>query len=517
VPLLAILAFAAVAIPATASAADRTVRLTLDPSSAACTWDAQLDCSYLETRNGNQPAPDPTDPAATAPTFLNLANLPGPIELDAIVHDDGTVTVPDGNVDWPDYVTTLQNPLVGEVTVTIRFAQTGDWTGTFDETTGAVDLTAPLGLSFSLACDPASPTLCSAVFGATGNMGTWAVRSASGPVELTTGHQDAVDPPAAYGPAWIGPVAEDGDPYDAGDGDLTLIGNGQVLHRLEPTDCVDPTSVACMNPGIGGLVLPPLNDAIGATATEDTVPGAIDMRLTFDLTEPVTSNPSEVDFGEQLEGRASEAKTVTITAPSVGQVEIRRLFNEGGDDADFWIANDQCGSVVPAGESCNVRIRFTPSGLGARSTDLTARIVSPISGDPETIPVATLKGTGVEEPLPPPPVRSIRPEILPKVFARVSGSGKVVVGKVRCPEGECTVVPRRVRFRAGGKSIGVRLRAPNEVAEGKRAKLRAVLGNRGERLLDRAGKGKVNAKVRVRSTNGTSAQRTFQVKVRPKG
>ncbi|MDQ2622699.1 MAG: hypothetical protein M3Y45_06625, partial [Actinomycetota bacterium] len=134
------------------SAADRTVRMTLQPSGAACTAYDQLDCSYLEARNGNGEAPDPA--AGPDPTFLNMALLPSLPTVDATISDTGDVTIPSGKVSFPEFPTSLENALVGTVAIKIQISASDDWTGTFDEATGDMSLEAPIGLTFKLNCDP---------------------------------------------------------------------------------------------------------------------------------------------------------------------------------------------------------------------------------------------------------------------------------------------------------------------------------------------------------------------------
>jgi hypothetical protein len=156
-PALALTAAIAVvlsAAPGVAAAADRAVRLTADPSAEACTAFDPLDCSYLMARNGLQPAPDPEAPDAVEPTFFNLATLPGEVTIDGVIHDDGTVTVAEGDVTFPGTDTVRPNALVGDVTVNAQIVQTGAWTGTFEEATGAMSLTVPLSLRFKLTCVP---------------------------------------------------------------------------------------------------------------------------------------------------------------------------------------------------------------------------------------------------------------------------------------------------------------------------------------------------------------------------
>ena len=173
-------------------------------------------------RNGRRPAPDPEAPDAIEPTFFNLATLPGEVTIDAVIHDGGTVTVADGDVTFPASDTVRPNALVGDVTVNAKIVQTGPWTGTVEEATGAISLTAPLSLRFKLTCVPANG-LCDDLTG-NGNLGTWAVTTRKA-AELTTGHAAALAPPAAYGPDWVPPVAEDGVPLDAATSALTLVDN----------------------------------------------------------------------------------------------------------------------------------------------------------------------------------------------------------------------------------------------------------------------------------------------------
>lgn len=514
--LLAIAALLLLAAPA--AAADRTVRLTLDPSASACTAFDQLDCSYLEARNGNKPAPDPNDPNAVAPTFLNLAQLDGPVIVDGVIHDDGTFTVADGDVSFPTFDTTLSNALVGDVAVGIDIKQTGDWTGTFDDVSGAVSLTAPLGLTFKLNCDPVANGLCGLIFGTEGNMGTWQV-DAKGPVDpLTTGNLPALVPPVPYGPDWVPTDVEDGVPYGAGTKSLTLINNNLELKHLEPSSCIDPTSTACTNVAIGGLILPPLNDALGASyvappgTSLDTVPGAIDMRLAFKLSEPpiLTDDTDALDFGQQTVGSASGAKPVTITAYGIGDVQVVDLYSKGGDDADFWVANNNCHGLIAADGSCTLKVKFQPGEAGARASTLYAMVVDPISHERQEVELASLSGEGVAA------TRGIRPVIEPKLNARVSGSGSAVVAKVRCPEGDCTVVKRKASMRADHEAYKAEVSGSDTIAEGGKEKMSIVLSKRAIKALEGTKQATAKVKLRVASSNETATKQTFRLRLRLK-
>lgn len=243
--------------PERAEAAERTVWLALKAPEAECSVFDPFDCSYLLARNGNLPAPDPLDPDAIKPSYINFIVLGDAFTIEAVIADDGTVTVPDGGVNIPPLELAYENQLVGLIEADLQLEQTAPWTGTFSRATGELELTAPVTLSFKLKCDPAAPTLCGAVFPGTGNMGTWHVRPKS-PLELTTGPLNAPPPPAGYGNEWVPASPQAGSPLNAETGLLTLVGTGLSLHTLEAADCVDPDSVACSNPAIGELVSPEL-------------------------------------------------------------------------------------------------------------------------------------------------------------------------------------------------------------------------------------------------------------------
>jgi hypothetical protein len=533
--LTAAIAVVVSAAPGVAAAADRAVRLTADPSAEACTAFDPLDCSYLMARNGLQPAPDPEAPDAVEPTFFNLATLPGEVTIDAVIHDDGTVTVAEGDVTFPGTDTVRPNALVGDVTVNAQIVQTGVWTGTFEEATGAMSLTAPLSLRFKLTCVPANG-LCGALTG-DGNLGTWAVTTRKA-AALTTGHAAALAPPAAYGPDWVPSVAEDGSPLDAATSALTLVDNTLELEHLEPSDCIDPTSAICNNAGLGGVVVVELNNAIGAAwggaaapeNSRDTVPGAIDMRIAFVMEDAlIKGTPSVVDFGSQPLGTSSAARGVDVSAFGDTDVELLSLYTSGRDDADFWIANDGCRGTVATDAACSVKVRFNPSESGNRATALYARVKDPQDPDKiRSLQIAALSGRGGELPQGPagakgdagpqgpigpaaPKPPSIRRG---KSRLRLSSRGTATVATLRCPQGSCRVRSRSARLKIGTRAYTIRVTGSRTIAAGKSAAVRVSVGKRVRRALRRRGTGALTVKLVVRSSNGASVRRTISVRLR---
>lgn len=547
----AIAVLGALALPGSAAAADKAVRLTLDASNAACTAFDQLDCSYVEMRNGNAPAPDPTDPAAKVPTFLNLHSLPRPATIDGTIHDDGTFTVNNGDVDIPTYSTLLANALVGDVTVKINLAQTGAWTGTFDNGTGQLALTAPQRLEFRLSCNAADAThaLCGAVFGPSGNMGTWQV-DAKAPVELTTGHLDALVPPASYGADWVGPDAEDGSPLDTNTNRLTLIANAAEFEHVDTSSCVDATSAACSNPVFGGIVAASINDSIGtvwdsadAANNKDTVPGAVDHRMTFVMSNPpaLEADSQTVDFGTQALGTVGATKSIELTAFDAGDVPVSDIYTDGGDD-DFWVVRDGCRGAVPASGSCTLKLRFAPSASGARSTTVYAQVENPVTGQEETLTLASLTGQGGELPQGPAGQAGTAGVAGPKGDTGAAGAagpqgpsvatppvikrgktklalgprGRAPVARISCHDGTCTVTRTAARLQVRGKSLRVPVRVSRSIAEGSSASVTAVLGSAARKALRKAGKGVLKVSLVVTSSDGTTASRTIWITVRPK-
>lgn len=520
-----------------ATAADRTVRLTLQPSADACdAWD-QMTCSYLEVRNGNAPAPDPaTDPE---PTFLNMANLPGAVVVDASVSDTGEVTIQPESVRFPAYPTSLENALVGTVSIGIQIMASSAWTGTYDDSTGEMELNAPLGLTFKLNCDPVANATCGAIFGPEGNMGTWEV-TPKGPVNpLTTGSLTAPTPPVEYGPEWIGPDAEQGSPFDE-NGIGTLVNNDLEIENLKPEDCIDMSSVACSNPAVGGLIAPSLNGALGTVYDSavpandrDSVAGAIDMRLTFQMSEPpiLESDPSALTFagmnadGSQPLGTSSATQTTTLTALDAGDIQVRSIYTDGGDDDDFIVTNSKgCAPLIESGGDCQVRLRFNPSATGARSSTLYASILNPVSSSIEQIELATLTGeggtlpegatgpagpTGADGPQGPAGPRgrdgalvsissssAVALKARARPFARVSSKGGAVTLRT----------PKKVRIRVKRKRYTVRIIAPKRIGKNKRGAIK-VRGPRGAvKALRGRASARLKVKVTVRSGNRTQSQ-----------
>src|SRR5439155_2204713 len=98
----------------------------------------------------------------------------------------------------------------------------------------------------------------------------------------------------------------------------------------------------------------------------------------------VALSDTSLKFGLQLVGTTSTAQTVTLTNSGPITLTISSIAASG----DF-VQNNNCGSSLPAGESCTIRVAFSPSDKGGRSGAVT--ITDDAANSPQTI---TLTGTG---------------------------------------------------------------------------------------------------------------------------
>jgi hypothetical protein len=98
----------------------------------------------------------------------------------------------------------------------------------------------------------------------------------------------------------------------------------------------------------------------------------------------VTLSSANVGFGTVRRGTTSDPQTVSIVNTGKATLSISSIGIEG----DFS-TTDNCGNSVPAGASCTLTLRFTPTAVGTRSGKVT--IVDDAATSPQTI---VLSGTG---------------------------------------------------------------------------------------------------------------------------
>ncbi|WP_329454039.1 discoidin domain-containing protein [Streptomyces sp. NBC_01497] len=98
----------------------------------------------------------------------------------------------------------------------------------------------------------------------------------------------------------------------------------------------------------------------------------------------LSASPAALAFTGQTVHTTSAAQTVTVTNSGTGAAAVSGVSASG----DFGQSNT-CGSSIPAGSSCSVRVTFTPTGSGTRTGEITLN--SNASNTPTRI---TLTGNG---------------------------------------------------------------------------------------------------------------------------
>ena len=102
--------------------------------------------------------------------------------------------------------------------------------------------------------------------------------------------------------------------------------------------------------------------------------------------------PGTLGFQDQPVETLGLARRVTLTTDAA--TVIGDVRTSGPDAEDFIITTDDCGGAsLPASGSCEIRVRFAPSAIGARNAVLEIRH----DGDGTPVTVA-LSGTGVSQP-----------------------------------------------------------------------------------------------------------------------
>jgi len=83
----------------------------------------------------------------------------------------------------------------------------------------------------------------------------------------------------------------------------------------------------------------------------------------------VSLTPGSLAFGQQVLGSSSQPQAVTLTNTGNASLSISAINFEGANLGDF-AENNNCGSTVSAGASCNIKVTFTPQASGSRSATM---------------------------------------------------------------------------------------------------------------------------------------------------
>ncbi len=154
---------------------------------------------------------------------------------------------------------------------------------------------------------------------------------------------------------------------NAGDGPMTIKAFviGQDFVQTNACPAVLAPSAQC-NLSVSFKPIQVGNLVESLTVQDDPVDTPPSVALTGTAIGPaVQLAPGALDFGPQLFGSPSAAKTVTLTDTGIADLTITSITATG----DFSQTNN-CGSSLAAGNSCTITVTFTPTALGSRSGSL---------------------------------------------------------------------------------------------------------------------------------------------------
>jgi hypothetical protein len=96
----------------------------------------------------------------------------------------------------------------------------------------------------------------------------------------------------------------------------------------------------------------------------------------------VKLSPTSVNFGDQKVGTKSPVVPIKLTNVGTVALAISQIALTGKDPGDFSETND-CGTSVPPGGSCTIKVRFAPQKKGQRSADVS--ITDDGGGSPQKV------------------------------------------------------------------------------------------------------------------------------------
>jgi hypothetical protein len=116
--------------------------------------------------------------------------------------------------------------------------------------------------------------------------------------------------------------------------------------------------------------------------------------------EPLGLTPTapSVTFAQTPQQTLSAGQDVTLTNDGSVTMRIYQLRFNGADEDDFFATHNNCDVDLAPGQSCSVRVKFSPSAKGARSATLTLRAVSQGPNGGEVSATVALSGTGGDLP-----------------------------------------------------------------------------------------------------------------------
>ena len=139
------------------------------------------------------------------------------------------------------------------------------------------------------------------------------------------------------------------------------------------------------------VILPGVPIAPGGNGSDV---GAFELAL--NAPSRLVASPAAVDFGSHHVESLSPPHEVKLVNDGPVTIRVTAVSLRGADVDDFLISSQDCaGQDIPAGGSCSIKIRFSPSETGTRNATLVVMAPAPHT---EPVPAIPLTGTGTEAP-----------------------------------------------------------------------------------------------------------------------
>jgi len=91
----------------------------------------------------------------------------------------------------------------------------------------------------------------------------------------------------------------------------------------------------------------------------------------YAATSFVSLVPDHLDFGDQVIGRRSKTKRITVTNSGGKSLYISSVTGDGDNWSDFSVINDTCtGATIAPNTACIIDVSVTPSFTDERNASL---------------------------------------------------------------------------------------------------------------------------------------------------
>jgi hypothetical protein len=108
-------------------------------------------------------------------------------------------------------------------------------------------------------------------------------------------------------------------------------------------------------------------------------------------TPSVSLVPDHLDFGDQVVGRRSKAKRITVTNTGGTSLNINSVSGDGDNWSDFSVVKDTCtGATIAPNRACIIDVTVTASDTDERNANLKLEDDAPDS--PQAL---SLTGNGI--------------------------------------------------------------------------------------------------------------------------